>query len=180
MNKLILIDFTFSNNKGTSIHGQSLFPYVNDVVWMPVQTIILSGTVDDHFKTLTGKNGADFRTMKNRIIKESCVASGTPNVYKVVKPFLINESHGVVKLPGYLSGYSANNSSNITITKGPKNLVGKKIPELFQNAKDSKVKLGEIITLEEVYKINKKYFDQLVSLIGANINTCSSKTITLK
>lgn len=184
-NKLVNINFIYSNNKGTEVFGQMLVPLVDGKIYKALRVTINSGFIDKAHQNLNGENGKIYRQIKNELISKFTEKTNDDEIVKVVDSFnLINEKNiGYVKAISIINGYSSNREGKLSIDEPGCLSDGKLIAKLFQNAKSAPIKTNEnwkIISLQTAETKYHEYFEKLLSLYNKNIDSCSTEEVDLE
>lgn len=184
MNKVVVADFKFDNKNGTSIEGKLFFPFVDGVIYKPIRAIITCGKFDLTHRRNKGAGAKKHRKFKDEMISNHCLIENG-SFFAIVKEqfeLFSNKPTGLVDFTSKLSGFNTNNQANFFLIHQFKGFYKPpKAAKLFQNLKAAKkFHYGNEITLEQAYKSNPKYFEDLSALYELNIKTASSNKLEEK
>lgn len=178
MNKIIVADFKFENENGTSIEGKLFFPFVDGVIYKPIRAIITSGKFDLTHRRNKGACAEKHRKFKDEMINNHCLIENGSSFAIVKEQFELfsNKPTGLVVFTSRLSGFNTNNQAKIFLTHKFKDFhKSPKVAKLFQNLKSAKkFNYGDEITWDQAQKLNPEYFEDLFASYELNIKTASS------
>lgn len=172
-NKIVIIDYDFAS-KETSLSGQLFVPIYDGHIYKPIRATILRGQICDNHNNLTGANGEENRKFKNMLIRTITKESGI-GIYRVTKPFVINENIGIVKFASLLSGFNTNKSAKIMLDTKHGKYNGALLGKLFKNPKSLKSdETGYYISFDELIELNEKPLYEAFELYDSDFKSITT------